>query len=64
MKGRICEMLDVDSYLVAFSHCGDVVAAVSLGGDFALLDVAFSPDHFDLERDDVAMRQSSALTPE
>ena len=50
MKSRICEMLGVDFPLVAFSHCRDVVAAVSRAGGFGVLGVtAFSPDQLDLE---------------
>ena len=50
MKSRICEMLAVDFPLVAFSHCRDVVAAVSRAGGFGVLGAtAFSPDQLDLE---------------
>lgn len=50
MKSRICEMLGVDFPLVAFSHCRDVVAAVSRAGGFGVLGAtAFSPDQLDLE---------------
>src|SRR6516165_9958869 len=50
MKSRICEMLNVDFPLVAFSHCRDVVAAVSRAGGFGVLGAtAFSPDQLDLE---------------
>jgi NAD(P)H-dependent flavin oxidoreductase YrpB (nitropropane dioxygenase family) len=50
MKTRICEMLGVDFPLVAFSHCRDVVAAVSRAGGFGVLGAtAFSPDQLDLE---------------
>jgi len=37
MKSRICEMLNVDFPLVAFSHCRDVVAAVGRAGGFGVL---------------------------
>src|SRR6185437_14812029 len=37
MKSRICEMLGVDFPLIAFSHCRDVVAAVSRAGGFGVL---------------------------
>lgn len=37
MKSPICEMLGVDFPLVAFSHCRDVVAAVSRAGGFGVL---------------------------
>ncbi|MBV8358084.1 MAG: nitronate monooxygenase, partial [Deltaproteobacteria bacterium] len=50
MKSRICEMLGVDFPLVAFSHCRDVVAAVSRAGGFGVLGAtAFSPNQLDLE---------------
>src|SRR6516162_7793818 len=50
MKSRICEMLGVDFPLVAFSHCRDVVAAVSRAGGFRVLGAtAFSPHQLDLE---------------
>jgi NAD(P)H-dependent flavin oxidoreductase YrpB (nitropropane dioxygenase family) len=50
MKSRICEMLGVDFPLVAFSHCRDVVAAVSRAGGFGVLGAtAFSPEQLDLE---------------
>ena len=32
MKSRICEMLGIEFPLLAFSHCRDVVAAVSKAG--------------------------------
>jgi NAD(P)H-dependent flavin oxidoreductase YrpB (nitropropane dioxygenase family) len=50
MKSRICQMLGVDFPLVAFSHCRDVVAAVSRAGGFGVLGAtAFSPEQLDLE---------------
>jgi NAD(P)H-dependent flavin oxidoreductase YrpB (nitropropane dioxygenase family) len=50
MKTRICEMLGIDFPLVAFSHCRDVVAAVSRAGGFGVLGAtAFSPEQLDLE---------------
>ena len=30
MKSQICKILDIEFPLIAFSHCRDVVAAVSL----------------------------------
>jgi NAD(P)H-dependent flavin oxidoreductase YrpB (nitropropane dioxygenase family) len=43
-------MLEVDFPLVAFSHCRDVVAAVSRAGGFGVLGAtAFTPDQLDLE---------------
>lgn len=50
MKTPICEMLGIDFPLVAFSHCRDVVAAVSRAGCFGVLGVtAFTPDQLELE---------------
>lgn len=50
MKSRICEMLDVDFPLLAFSHCRDVVAAVSRAGGFGVLGaVGFSPEELEVE---------------
>ena len=37
MKTAICEMLDIDFPLLAFSHCRDVVAAVTNAGGFGVL---------------------------
>lgn len=43
-------MLGIDFPLVAFSHCRDVVAAVSRAGCFGVLGVtAFTPDQLELE---------------
>ncbi len=37
MKTAICDMLDIDLPLLAFSHCRDVVAAVTNAGGFGVL---------------------------
>lgn len=37
MKTAICELLDIDIPLLAFSHCRDVVAAVTNAGGFGVL---------------------------
>src|SRR5499427_6802753 len=37
MKTPICDMLDIDLPMLAFSHCRDVVAAVSNAGGFGVL---------------------------
>src|ERR1700723_4492167 len=37
MKSPICEMLGIEFPLLAFSHCRDVVAAVSRAGGFGVL---------------------------
>lgn len=50
MKSPICEMLGIDFPLVAFSHCRDVVAAVSRAGGFGVLGAtAFSPPQLERE---------------
>jgi NAD(P)H-dependent flavin oxidoreductase YrpB (nitropropane dioxygenase family) len=50
MKTPICSMLGIDFPLVAFSHCRDVVAAVSRAGGFGVLGAtAFTPDQLELE---------------
>ena len=37
MNNKVCSMLDIDFPLLAFSHCRDVVAAVSNAGGFGVL---------------------------
>ena len=37
MKTPICDMLGIDLPLLAFSHCRDVVAAVTNAGGFGVL---------------------------
>jgi len=50
MNNVICRMLGVDFPLVAFSHCRDVVAAVSRSGGFGVLGVTgFTPEELDME---------------
>jgi NAD(P)H-dependent flavin oxidoreductase YrpB (nitropropane dioxygenase family) len=50
MKTPICEMLGIEFPLVAFSHCRDVVAAVSRAGGFGVLGcTAHSPESLDQE---------------
>jgi NAD(P)H-dependent flavin oxidoreductase YrpB (nitropropane dioxygenase family) len=50
MKSALCEMLGIAFPLVAFSHCRNVVAAVSRAGGFGVLGAtAFSPPELDLE---------------
>jgi NAD(P)H-dependent flavin oxidoreductase YrpB (nitropropane dioxygenase family) len=45
MKTPICEMLGIEFPLLAFSHCRDVVAAVSKAGGFGVLGAtAHTPD--------------------
>ncbi len=50
MKTPICKMLGIDFPLLAFSHCRDVVAAVSRAGGFGVLGAtAFTLDQLELE---------------
>ncbi|GAA3559085.1 nitronate monooxygenase family protein [Nonomuraea rosea] len=50
MRTAICERLGVEFPLFAFSHCRDVVAAVTNAGGFGVLGaVAYSPDQLDTE---------------
>src|SRR5579864_8187652 len=50
MRSPVCEMLGVEFPLFAFSHCRDVVAAVSRAGGFGVLGaLAFSPDELEVE---------------
>ena len=46
MKSPICDMLGIEFPLLAFSHCRDVVAAVSRAGGFGVLGatIAFARD--------------------
>jgi NAD(P)H-dependent flavin oxidoreductase YrpB (nitropropane dioxygenase family) len=50
MKSPVCEMLGVEFPLFAFSHCRDVVAAVSRAGGFGVLGAtAHSPESIEQE---------------
>ena len=50
MRTPICEKLDIELPIFAFSHCRDVVAAVSKAGGFGVLGaLAFSPDELEIE---------------
>jgi NAD(P)H-dependent flavin oxidoreductase YrpB (nitropropane dioxygenase family) len=50
MKTRVCDMFGIDLPIFAFSHCRDVVAAVSRAGGFGVLGaLAFSPDQLEIE---------------
>ena len=50
MKSPICEMLEIEFPLVAFSHCRDVVVAVSKAGGCGVLGaVGMSPDQLEKE---------------
>ena len=50
MKSALCETLGIDFPLFAFSHCRDVVAAVSRAGGFGVLGATgFSPHALEQE---------------
>jgi NAD(P)H-dependent flavin oxidoreductase YrpB (nitropropane dioxygenase family) len=50
MKSPICEMLGIEFPLLAFSHCRDVVAAVSRAGGFGVLGATVhTPETIELE---------------
>jgi NAD(P)H-dependent flavin oxidoreductase YrpB (nitropropane dioxygenase family) len=52
MRTPICDQLGIEFPILAFSHCRDVVAAVSKAGGLGVLGaVAFSPDQLDIELD-------------
>ena len=50
MKSQICELLGIEFPMVAFSHCRDVVAAVSKAGGMGVLGaVGLSPEKLEIE---------------
>jgi NAD(P)H-dependent flavin oxidoreductase YrpB (nitropropane dioxygenase family) len=50
MNSKICEMLDIEFPLVAFTHCRDVVVAVSKAGGCGVLGaVGMSPEQLEKE---------------
>lgn len=50
MRTPICDQLGIEFPIFAFSHCRDVVAAVSRAGGFGVLGaLAFSPDELEVE---------------
>lgn len=50
MKSKICDMLGIEFPLAAFSHCRDVVAAVSRAGGIGVLGAtAFTPEQLEIE---------------
>ena len=54
MSNRFCELVGVDFPLVAFSHCRDVVAAVSRAGGFGVFGATngkMTPDQLRIELD-------------
>ena len=50
MRTPICDLLGIELPIFAFSHCRDVVAAVSKAGGMGVLGaLAFSPDQLEME---------------
>ena len=50
MKNRVCEMLGIEFPILAFSHCRDVVAAVTNAGGFGVLGaVAHTPEQLEID---------------
>ena len=50
MNSKICEILDIEFPLVAFSHCKDVVAQVSKAGGMGVLGaVGMTPEILEQE---------------
>src|SRR3990172_12469179 len=50
MRTRICDLFGIEFPLFAFSHCRDVVAAVSRAGGLGVLGaLAFTPDQLERE---------------
>jgi len=50
MHTRICDEFKIEFPIFAFSHCRDVVAAVSKAGGFGVLGaLAFTPDQLEIE---------------
>ena len=50
MRTPLCDMFGIDVPIFAFSHCRDVVAAVSRAGGLGVLGaVAFSPEQLEIE---------------
>src|SRR3546814_8469763 len=50
MRTQLCDELDIEFPIFAFTHCRDVVAAVSKAGGFGVLGaVGFSPEELEIE---------------
>jgi NAD(P)H-dependent flavin oxidoreductase YrpB (nitropropane dioxygenase family) len=50
MKTKICDLLGVEFPILAFTHCRDVVAAVTKAGGYGVLGaVAHSPEELDID---------------
>ena len=52
MRTPLCDLLGIEFPIFAFSHCRDVIAAVTKAGGFGVLGAAgFSPDQLEVELD-------------
>ena len=52
MRTDLCDLFGIDVPIFAFSHCRDVVAAVTNAGGMGVLGaLAFSPEQLDVELD-------------
>jgi NAD(P)H-dependent flavin oxidoreductase YrpB (nitropropane dioxygenase family) len=50
MKNRICELFGIEFPILAFTHCRDVVAAVSRAGGMGVLGAeAATPETLDID---------------
>jgi NAD(P)H-dependent flavin oxidoreductase YrpB (nitropropane dioxygenase family) len=50
MKTKICELLDIEFPILAFTHCRDVVAAVTKAGGYGVLGAAaHTPEQLDID---------------
>ncbi|MGI9595636.1 MAG: nitronate monooxygenase [Acidimicrobiales bacterium] len=50
MRTKICEMLDIEFPILAFTHCRDVVAAVTRAGGYGVLGAAaHTPEQLDID---------------
>ncbi len=50
MKTKICEMLNIEFPILAFTHCRDVVAAVTKAGGYGVLGAAaHTPEQLDID---------------
>jgi NAD(P)H-dependent flavin oxidoreductase YrpB (nitropropane dioxygenase family) len=50
MQNRVCELLGIEFPILAFSHCRDVVAAVTNAGGFGVLGaVAHTPERLEID---------------
>jgi NAD(P)H-dependent flavin oxidoreductase YrpB (nitropropane dioxygenase family) len=63
MKTPVTEMLQVEYPIFAFSHCRDVVAAVTGAGGFGVLGaVAHTPDQLEADMAGSTSRSTGCLT--